>query len=108
MNDRDYLRSLGFTVGQRGRFSAEMKQALSLRDKDEVPQEPAEAPQEPEPLPKRTDGNTVYKAVLKGGIVIRFDICPQCKDSVVYCDCNLIEPPGWLADEVVEWGLERY
>lgn len=32
MDDRSYLRSLGFTVGDRGRFSKEMKEALAKRD----------------------------------------------------------------------------
>ena len=32
MDDREYLRSLGFTVGERGRFSKEMKAALAKRD----------------------------------------------------------------------------
>jgi hypothetical protein len=32
MNDREYLRSLGFEVGDRGRFSKEMKAALASRD----------------------------------------------------------------------------
>ena len=32
MDDREYLRSLGFTVGDRGRFSKEMKAALANRD----------------------------------------------------------------------------
>ncbi len=32
MLDREYLRSLGFTVGDRGRFSKEMKAALGDRD----------------------------------------------------------------------------
>ena len=32
MNDREYLRSLGFEVGDRGRFSKEMKAALATRD----------------------------------------------------------------------------
>jgi len=32
MNDREYLRSLGFEVGDRGRYSKEMKAALATRD----------------------------------------------------------------------------
>ena len=32
MDDREYLRSLGFTVGDRGRCSKEMKAALANRD----------------------------------------------------------------------------
>lgn len=32
MDKREYLRSLGFTVGDRGRFSKEMKAALANRD----------------------------------------------------------------------------
>jgi hypothetical protein len=32
VNDREYLRSLGFEVGDRGRYSKEMKAALATRD----------------------------------------------------------------------------
>jgi len=32
MTDREYLRSLGFEVGDRGRYSKEMKAALATRD----------------------------------------------------------------------------
>jgi hypothetical protein len=32
MNDREYLRSLGFEVGDRGRYSKEMRAALATRD----------------------------------------------------------------------------
>ena len=32
MSDREYLRSLGFTVGDRGRLSKKMKEALAKRD----------------------------------------------------------------------------
>ena len=32
MTDREYLRSLGFEVGDRGRFSKEMRAALASRD----------------------------------------------------------------------------
>ena len=36
MTDREYLRSLGFTVGERGRFSKEMLEALANRSKTET------------------------------------------------------------------------
>lgn len=46
MTDREYLRSIGFEVGERGRFSTEMKEALKdrtretlgLEDDEEVPE----------------------------------------------------------------------
>jgi hypothetical protein len=101
MNKRDYLRSLGFEVGSRGRFSAEMQAALANFVED-TPVEEEPIPKIPN-TPKRKDGITVYTAVLKGGQVIKFDYCPTCKDNVIYCHCRSPKPPHWLAEEVDSW-----
>lgn len=116
MNKREYLRSLGFEVGSRGRFSAEMIEALK--------QYPGESVSDPlndllnQPLnedgtlpgkivfkinPPRTDGVTTYTAVLNNGITVRFDTCPQCKENVKYCYCKDPQPPDWLRDDVDTW-----
>ena len=39
MNEREYLRHLGYEVGERGRFSTEMKDELAKRDYQPSPQE---------------------------------------------------------------------
>lgn len=59
MNKREYLRSLGFEVGSRGRFSEEMQQAL--KDYTEETPEVIIIPKVKN-TPKRTDGVRVYTA----------------------------------------------
>ncbi len=107
MNKREYLRSLGFTVGERGRFSAEMQAALkgmSFVEEHKAMKEAEVAEEVIYPklrtLPKRTDGVCVYTAELHNGVTIRFDTCADCKESVVYCQCSNPQPPEWLRDEV--------
>jgi len=94
---REFLRSLGFEVGSRGRFSEEMQQAL--RDYEEPIVENVIIPKVKN-TPKRTDGIKVYTAELHTGQIIRFDMCADCKENVVFCHCTNPQPPKWLADEV--------
>lgn len=94
---REYLRSLGFTVGERGRFSLEMQQALKDYEEPEVVNKPIPKVKN---TPKRTDGITVYTAELHGGQIIRFDTCATCKENVVFCHCLNPQPPAWLAEDV--------
>lgn len=94
---REYLRSLGFEVGSRGRFSEEMQEALKNYEEPEVDNTPIPKVKN---TPKRTDGIKVYTAELVGGQVIRFDTCATCKDNVVFCHCVNPQPPKWLADDI--------
>ncbi len=97
MDKREYLRSLGFEVGSRGRFSLEMQQALKDYEEPEVVNKPIPKVKN---TPKRTDGITVYTAELHGGQIIRFDTCATCKENVVFCHCLNPQPPAWLAEDV--------
>lgn len=101
MNKREYLRSLGFEVGTRGRFSEEMQLAL-LNYEEESEPEIVIIPKVKN-TPKRSDGITVYTAELHTGQIIRFDMCADCKENVVFCHCTNPQPPKWLAEEVASY-----
>lgn len=100
MSKREYLRSLGFTVGERGRFSEEMQEALKNYEEPKADNTPLPKLRG---LPKRTDGIKVYTAVLKGGQIIKFDTCYDCKENVVFCHCKNPSAPLWLAEEVASF-----
>ena len=100
MDKRDYLRSLGFEVGKRGRFSEAMQEALK-NYKEETP-EVVIIPKVKN-TPKRSDGIKVYTAELHTGQIIRFDICADCTENVIFCDCANPQPPKWLAAEVATY-----
>lgn len=98
MTDREYLRSLGFTVGERGRFSKEMLEALKNRDKAETdsfisdmneafgltPREPVREAQE------------LY-GLTKGGAKVGFIMCSACADHMMWCECEKILAPDNVA-----------
>lgn len=101
MDKREYLRSLGFEVGERGRFSAEMKTALknfaeeggkleqrsSKRD-DGLPEVepqvivPDIPPQVAVRKPKKLKGRS------KEGYIIEFVTCFDCHYHMMYCSCT--------------------
>lgn len=122
MDKREYLRSLGFEVGKRGRFSAEMLKALEGFDEgteskidtfgellNQPLNEDGSLPGTMKfeingPIPKsRTDGVSIYTLTTKTGLTIRFDTCPDCKENIKFCHCSSPQPPKWLADEVASW-----
>lgn len=109
MDKREFLRSKGFTVGKRGRFSAEMLEALKefTEDTPATPATPAAVADEPIPpmrnYIKRNDGVTLYTAVLKAGQIVNFDTCPRCKNSIIFCHCVNPGPPKWLESDVASW-----
>jgi len=123
MNDREYLRSLGFEVGDRGRFSKEMRAALATRDGvDPEAPEPEYGPQDRFPDGRyrieRGGGNTIevkpstvmrnakaYRATLVGGQVIACGNCSSCREHVMYCECeDGPHPPNYLeAGDIASW-----
>jgi len=91
MTKRDYLRSIGFIVGERGRFTDAMNAALSSytgtfsepsKDK-EVKEANTWYPSSPTPVrPKYAlVGYTEYDTE------VRFDGCTRCKAHMIYCIC---------------------
>lgn len=121
MNDREYLKSLGFEVGDRGRFSKEMKAALAARN--------GEDPNAPEsefgPQDRMADGRwaierynglpslvnniepqrtaKTFLAVLKNGQRIACGFCSECKFNVIFCRCEEgPQPPRYLSPQDID------
>jgi len=123
MTDREFLRSLGFEVGDRGRFSKEMKAALAKRDGvDPDAAEPGYGPQD-----RLADGRWAIERSNAGPVVVKPSVvmrnakafvatltngqkiacgnCSTCKEHVMYCECeDGPQPPNYLeADELASW-----
>lgn len=100
MDKREYLRSLGFTVGERGRFTAEMMTALKdyqeeggklegrtgKRDDGLPEMEPSVViphlpPEVAVRKPKKLRGKS------KEGYTIEFVMCFDCSKHMMYCNC---------------------
>lgn len=100
-DDRTYLRSLGFTVGERGRFSKEMLEALKNRDKAETDSfindmnEAFGLPPRPEPV---REAQELY-GLTKDGHKVGFIICSSCADHMMWCEC----PQGITAPDNVAY-----
>lgn len=102
MTKREYLRSLGFEVGERGRFTDAMKSALAkYKGTFDEPASSASA--------NRTQINFIPmsqtvvrdKRILIGytreGYSVGFESCRQCAQHMIYCNCH----GGILAPSVV-------
>jgi hypothetical protein len=103
MNKREYLRSKGFEVGERGRMSQAMKNVLleaetngtkfddvvTVREKEDdvwafMPEEIKSSipPQEKVREPRDLYGLTV------AGDKVAFILCGQCSYHMIYCTCE--------------------
>ena len=92
MDDREYLRSLGFTVGERGRFSKQMLDALAERNGETaslIKESEAEAVglnksiiREPLRQPEEIIGYDVE------GRKIAFVLCAECAMHMMWCECD--------------------
>ena len=82
LNDRAYLRSLGYQVGERGRFSTEMKDELAKRDWQPSVQEVFKPGVKPE-----REGRQLY-GYDKQGNKIAFVICHLCSSHMIWCRCS--------------------
>jgi hypothetical protein len=95
MNDRDYLRSLGFTVGERGRFSKEMLTALAARSEQERDDLIADAYDHlnlPAPREPVREAQELY-GFTKGGSRLAFITCSSCGEHMIWCECEKIVAP---------------
>ena len=94
MSDRDYLRSLGFTVGERGRFSTDMVEALANRDEADtaddmnVIRELLKLP----PQIQQRDAQELY-GLTKGGAKVGFIMCSRCANHMRWCECPKVLAP---------------
>ena len=97
MDKRQWLRERGFDVGERGRFSAEMIEALkgyeeeskqnSLREETEDAGLPPEVARLPVREPKELHGYTVH------GEKVGFVMCSYCSEHMMWCQCDKITAP---------------
>ena len=100
MDKREYLRSLGFQVGARGRFTAEMMTALkdyqeeggklesrTGKREDGLPEiEPSIViPHVPPQVQQRQPKTLV--GVSKEGYKVAFVMCFECHQHMMYCNC---------------------
>ena len=98
MTDRDYLRSLGFTVGERGRFSKDMVEALANRDTTDTLDEMngiRESLKLPPQIQQR-DAQELY-GLTKGGAKVAFITCNRCAHHMIWCECDKIQAPDNVA-----------
>jgi uncharacterized protein with PIN domain len=119
MDKREYLRSIGFEVGERGRFSTEMKEALSShvnenpesiivsRSERLADGRPAVEPHSvyvPPPPQKKQREESVFYAITTRGENIACTSCGECKFAMIYCECEGgPKPPRYLGDELTKW-----
>ena len=98
MTDRDYLRSLGFTVGERGRFSKDMVEALSNRDKNDTDDEMngiRESLKLPPQIQQR-DAQELW-GLTRAGSKLAFITCASCSNHMIWCECDKILAPDNVA-----------
>lgn len=94
MTDREYLRSLGFTVGERGRFSKDMLEALKNRDTREAVDN-MNSVRESIGLPpqvQQRDAQELY-GLTRGGAKVAFITCSRCANHMIWCECEKILGP---------------
>jgi len=109
MNKREYLRSLGFEVGERGRFSAEMLEALNAFEGEDSSNEKTkkilETVKQRDYKPQRKQREAkVYMLELEDGLKVAMAMCSDCKDNVLYCECDGgPQPPRYFDSPIVGW-----
>ena len=107
MTRREYLRSLGFQVGERGRFNSVMQIELAkydgVFDDDIKPLKLNKLNQTKptiaivKPNQKRVRKSRMLTGYTKEGYKVGFDGCLECHQHMVYCQC----PNGILAPRLV-------
>jgi len=104
MDKREYLRSLGFEVGERGRFSAEMLEALRSFEGEETQNKVVGHKTIARAIQKPMRQETRYMVVLNDGTKIEIGECGECKERILYCACFAgPKPPAYLDNEWNNW-----
>lgn len=107
MTKREYLRSLGFNVGERGRFTDAMKAAIeSYSGKFDEPSASATAPKSQINFQALGENAVRLGRTLKGytleGHEVGFVTCRECSMHMIYCECK----DGILAPSIVVMSKE--
>jgi uncharacterized Ntn-hydrolase superfamily protein len=105
MDKRDFLRSQGFTVGERGRFNDAMVNAIqeaelngTLFDEKAIPKKKKVYAFEDiiADIPSQTKlrASRQLKGISKDGNKVEFITCSNCQSHMVYCACDKIYAPS--------------
>ena len=100
MNKREWLRSQGFNVGERGRLTPAMIAALEDYDGDDNPIQ--EKPKKMatvlyvEPMFAQVRNSKVLTGWDREGKKVTFVTCYNCKEHMMYCHCKsgIFAPPS--------------
>lgn len=95
MNKREYLRSQGFKVGERGRFTPEMMTALKgFNETSEVPPRVLDVEVYDPPVvfrlpeePLMREPRTLY-GYTREGYRVGFVLCQSCTKHMMFCSCH--------------------
>lgn len=100
MNKRDYLRSQGFNVGERGRFNDAMKSAIAKAQEEGIVFNDIPTPKVEKLYKTEEIKSHIFKPQEKlraarelfgythEGIKIAFITCRQCRSHMIYCSCT--------------------
>lgn len=99
MTKRDWLRSQGFNVGERGRLTPAMLAALEAYDGEEKVEElikPMATVLYHEPMFAQVREAKVLTGLDRAGNKISFVTCYNCKEHMMYCHCKsgVFAPPN--------------
>lgn len=109
MNKREYLKSLGFQVGERGRFNEPMKTALRKAEEDGMKfDDPASTPVKKQPVitikTEKIRAHIPEQKVMRearelfgltaDGFKVGFILCSNCNQHMIYCNCSGIYAPS--------------
>lgn len=104
MTKREYLRSLGFRVGERGRFTDEQKTAIAtfdgIFDDDVKPlkldklktDKPIKTTKLPEQRRQREARQ--LSGYTKEGFKVGFVMCAACNEHMIWCECDKVAAPS--------------
>ena len=100
MNKRDYLRTQGFNVGERGRFNDAMKSAIAKAQEEgihfnDIPTPKVEKVYKAEEIKphifkpqEKLRASRELIGYTHDGIKIAFITCRQCRSHMIYCSCE--------------------
>lgn len=95
MNKREYLRSLGFRVGERGRFTDAMKTELSKADivfDDDKTSKRSQTHPKPASQERVREARQLF-GYTKEGYKVAFITCAYCHQHMVFCQCDKVHAP---------------
>lgn len=109
MNKRDYLRSLGFRVGERGRFTDAMHTAIRKAEEEGMKFDEKVVVVKKQPTiikREKIRAHIPEQRVIREarelfgytaeGYKVGFILCSNCNQHMIYCDCSGVFAPSMV------------